>query len=361
MKMKDTKINRVFFRSASVFSLIAILISCDPFTTASLQTESPTSTASIQTADAITPPALPGIYWSQFLNPLDEPHSYVEDTCQFLRNKWNPANAKPGTVVMVIMFKEISNPLEFHKIMVELQDQGFKAISTKQFLAFMERNIKIPMRSVLLIQDGSYERRNFDKTFGEYWRALGWPVVNGWVSEPGQPESILAENVALEQEGWVDHQAQGVMSDTVLTDDSSKAVITRELEGSLTTFAEHFGKTPYAFIWPNGGFGLRPVQAARQLGYQLGFTSNPRGPVMYNWVPLANKTDPERPSLQAEGSINDPLMTIPRYPAEQALDAIDAVRASGEEAAVYHEANKAIEFSYYDLVCKPIRGPIPQP
>jgi hypothetical protein len=262
---------------------------------------------------------------------------------------------------MVIMFKEISNPLEFTRIMVELQEQGFKAINMKQFLAFMERNVKIPPRSVLLIQDGVFETRNFDKNFRSYWESLGWPVVNGWVSEPDLPESVWVENIILENEGWVDHQAQGVISDTILSDESSKAVITRELEDSLNAFAEHYGKTPYAFIWPNGGFGLRPVQAARQLGYQLGFTSNPRGPVMYNWVPLANKVDPARPEYMPEGPINDPLMTLPRYPADQALDAIDAVRASGEEAAAYAEANKAAEFDYYDIVCKPTHRPIPVP
>jgi hypothetical protein len=82
---------------------------------------------------------------------------------------------------------------------------------------------------------------------------------------------------------------------------------------------------------------------------------------MYNWVPLANSIDPENPAYIPEGPINDPLMTLPRYPAEQALNAIDAVRASGEEAAIYQEANKALEFNYYELVCKPSRGPIPGP
>jgi hypothetical protein len=305
-------------------------------------------------------PPLPASYQSPYLNPRDTPHTYVEDTCQYLRNKWNPENAEPGTIVMIIMFKDISHPLEFTKVMVQLQSQGFKAINIKQFQSFMERNIKIPVRSVLLVQDGNFETKNFDQNFREYWERFGWPVVNGWISQPDIPESVWIENKSLENEGWVDHQAQGVISDTVLSDDSSKAVITRELGDSLIEFAEHYGKTPSAFIWPNGGFGLRPVQAARQLRYRLGFTSNMRGPVMYNWVPLADNIDPARPSYIPEGSINDPLMTLPRYPAEQALNAIDAVRVSGEESAVYQEANKAVDFYYYNLVCKPTLGPIPE-
>lgn len=360
MIKQETPITHIAFRVTSILTIIFILISCEPFTTTSLQ-QNTTSTAPSITVDAPAAPALPAAYQSQFLNPLDVPHSYVEDTCQYLRNKWNPANAKPGTVVMVIMFKEITNPLDIHKIMVELQSQSFQAISTKKFLAFMERNIKIPPRSVLLIQDGSYEARNFNRIFREYWETLDWPVVNGWVSEPGTSESLWDENIELEKEGWVDHQAAGVISDTVLSDDSSKAVITRELDGSLRAFAEHYAKTPYAFIWPNGGFGLRPVQAARQLGYQLGFTSNMRGPVMYNWVPLADKFDPERPSYIPEGPIDDPLMTLPRFPADEALNAIDAVRVTGDESAAYQEANKAVEINYYDLICKSTHGPIPNP
>ena len=359
MKKQVTYLGHIVYRVTSILLLIFILISCQPFNTFSLQQKDSTSTAPSQKIDPLTVPALPSIYQSQYLNPMDAPHSYVEETCQYLRNKWNPANAKPGTVVMVIMFKEISNQFELDKIMVEIQSQGFKAINTKQFLAFMERNIKIPPRSVLLIQDGSYGARSFDRNFRKYWETLGWPVVNGWVSQPDLSESIWIENIKLEDEGWVDHQAQGVISDTVLSDDSSKTVIARELGDSLTAFAEHYAKTPYAFIWPNSGFGLRPVQAARQLGYQLGFTSNSRGPVMYNWVPLANEIDPERPSYIPEGPVNDPLMTLPRYPSDQVIDAIDAVRITGQESAAYQEANKATEFNYYDIVCKPSRGPIP--
>ena len=184
-------------------------------------------------------------------------------------------------------------------------------------------------------------------------------MVNGWVSDPKTPEYLWQENITLENEGWVDHQAQGVIPGTVLSDDSSKVVISRELKGSLSAFAEHYAKKPIAFIWPGGGFGQRPVEAARQLGFQLGFTTNARGPVMYNWVPLADEFDPARPAYIPEGSIKDPLMTLPRYSPDEILDAIDLVRMTGNEATAYAEANKAAEFEYYESVCKPTRGPIP--
>ena len=368
MKYQVSNTIHIIFRVAIIVLLVFILISCEPVITA------PSQNMETSTAENIKPktlPALPATYQSQYLNPLDTPHTYIQETCASIRKKWDPLSAKPGTVVMIIMFHEIHRgPVDtvdgmsvynFDKLMLKLKEQDFKAINTKQFLAFMERNVKIPTRSVLIIQDGNYNAENLNKNFREYWETWDWPVVNGWVSDPNLPDSIWEENSALEREGLVDHQAQGVIPGTVLTDDSSKAIITRELDGSLSAFANHFGKTPYAFIWPGGGFGLRPVQAARQLGYQLGFTSNSRGPVMYNWVPLADGVDPARPAYIPEGPINDPLMTLPRYSPDQVLDAIDAVRGTGKEAAAYAEANKAAELEYYEAVCRPTYGPIPSP
>ena len=34
---------------------------------------------------------------------------------------------------------------------------------------------------------------------------------------------------------------------------------------------------------------------------------------MFNWIPLADATDPNRPSYIEEGTMNDPLMVLPRY------------------------------------------------
>lgn len=378
MKKQVSNAKHILYRVASILLLIFILISCEPFTTTPRQNADSTL-AKIPSTDAVnTPtsaasivPELSPIYLSPYLNPLDKPRTYIEDTCRYLKNRWNPLNAEPGTVVMIILFHDITNSptgnadsttlIELKKIMQQLKVQGFEAIPTKKFLAFVERNIKIPPRSVLIMQDGNYDSANFEKYFREYWNAWGWSVVNGWVSQTDTADTLWDENRALEIEGFVDHQAHGVNTDTVLSDDSSKAVIIRELENSLSSFAERFGKTPYAFIWPNGGFGLRPVQAARQLGYQLGFTSNARGPVMYNWVPLADEIDPARPTYIPESSINDPLMTLPRYSPDQALEAIDTVRLSGKEAAAYAETNKAAEVNYYEIVCRAAYGPLPSP
>ena len=353
-KQADSK-SHIFYRITTLIVIVFILISCDPFTTTAPKT------ILEQTSEPVKSTPFPPIalFQSSHLNPLDTPHTYVEDTCQYIRNKWHPLNAKPGTVVMIIKLDEI-NLYDLSRIMEQLRDQGFQAINTQQFLAFMERNVKIPPRSVLIIQDDSHSAGDFKK-FRVYWEKWGWPVVNGWVNDPKTPEYLWQENITLENEGWVDHQAQGVIPGTVLSDDSSKVVISREIKGSLSAFAERYAKKPIAFIWPGGAFGQRPVEAARQLGFQLGFTTNARGPVMYNWVPLASEFDPARPAYIPEGSINDPLMTLPRYTPDQIIDAIDLVRMTGNEATAYAEANKAAEFNYYNMVCKPTRGPIPVP
>ena len=279
MKNQTDTIKDILYRFTTILVIVFILISCEPFTTAS-----PSETVLSQTSDLTqavprTPPALPATYQSSTLNPLDTPRTYIQNTCQYLHNKWNPLSAEPGTVVMIVMFNEIVLD-DFDRIMDQLHDQGFEAIDTKQLLAFMERNVKIPLRSVLIIQNDSHPAADFTRNFREYWDRWGWIVVNGWTSDPDAPESLWQENIALEYEGWVDHQAQGVIPGTILSDDSSKAVVTRELEGSITAFTKRYAKNPIAFIWPGGGFGQRPVEAARQLGYQLGFTTNARGPVM---------------------------------------------------------------------------------
>lgn len=366
MKTNPDTVRSILYRFTTIFTIVFILISCEPFTTApgtAAQDITSTSTADQtggNTQAPRTPPVLPAPYQSPYLNPLDTPRAYIQNTCQYLHNKWNPLSAEPGTVVMIVMFNEIVMD-DFDRIMEQLHEQGFESIDTKQLLAFMERNVKIPPRSVVITQNDSQEADDLTRNYREYYDRWKWVVVNGWISNPDAPEYLWQDNIALEDEGWVDHQAQGMIPGTVLSDDSSKAVIQRELENPITAFVKLFDKNPIAVFWPGGGFGLRPVEAARQLGYQLGFTANARGPVMFNWVPLADETDPERPTYIPEGPINDPLMTLPRYWPDQIMNAIDDVRITGNEAGAYAMANKEVELEYYDIVCADTYGPMPTP
>jgi hypothetical protein len=341
-----------------------------PTTAPATQTPAPTSTATLD--PNLTPPPLPNLFQPTELNPLDAGHTYINDTCQYLKAKWDPNNAAPGTVVMVIMFHSITDGEvtnydqigvgEFNALMNDLHSQSFDAITMQQFADFMYRNAKIPQRSVLLIVDDRKSRVYFDTHFKPYYDAWGWPVVNAWISlDDSIGAQVLPENVALEKEGWVDHQSHGYIHNIPMSNDASDEYLTGELKHSMELMQQNFGKTPIAIIWPGGGFDTRPVEFARNFGYQLGFTINPRGPVLFNWVPQADQADEMRPSYTPEGPLGDPLMTLPRYWDTDARQHIDTVRIIGKEAAAYAEQNKATELEYYNIVCAPKYGTIENP
>ena len=333
-------------------------------------TEIPSETPVPQPTAIRTPPALPSIFTASQLNPLDVPHTYIQDTCQYLYDKWNSNNAAPGTVVMVVMFhgvdKEKATDIndisvqDFNKLMNDLKEQGFEAINATQMADFIDHNARIPPRSALLISDDRHQGAYFNDHFRQYHDQWGWPVVNGWISFEDGPRALsLEDNIALEAEGWVDHQSHGYIHNINMGDSSTDEFIKTEFERSISDLQHNFNKTPVAIIWPGGGFGTRPVQFAREYGYRLGFTINPRGPVMYNWVPLADQADPARPAYLPEGYVNDPRMVLPRYWPYQVQPNLDAVRNIGKDAATYAEQNKATELEYYDIMCAPTLGQIP--
>src|SRR5215211_2513425 len=381
------KFTRILLR----ISLFAVIISaCQPapatpdmsvaltqaFKTAFAQmqptaTPVPTETPNPSPTPVRTPPALPSTFSTGLLNPLDAPHTYVKDTCQYLNDKWSSKNAAPGTVVMVVMLHGIKKDqvdvtandmtvADFRKMMDDLKEQGFEAINATQMADFIDHNTGIPMRSVLIIQDDRRTGENFNDHFRKYHDQWGWPVVNAWISFEDGPRALsLADNIALEAEGWVDHQSHGYIHNINMSDQSDDEFLKTEFEKSIADLQTNFHKTPVAIIWPGGGFGKRPVDFARQYGYRLGFTINPRGPVMLNWIPLADQADPARPAYQPEGYVNDPPMVIPRYWPYQVQANLENVRNIGKDAAAYAEQNKAAELEYYDIMCAPTLGPIP--
>jgi len=333
------------------------------------ETTVPTETPLPPPTAVRTPPALPADFTTSRL--IDTPHTYIQDTCEYLHDKWDSNNAAPGTVVMVVMLHGIKRDAadvtanditvaDFNQMMNDLKEQGFEAINATQMADFVDHNAKIPMRSVLLIQDDRRTGDNFNEHFRPYYEQWGWPVVNAWISWEDGPRALaLQDNIALEAEGWVDHQSHGYVHNINMGDDSTDEFIKGEFEGSINDLQTNFNKTPVAIIWPGGGFGIRPVQIAREYGYRLGFTINPRGPVMYNWIPLADQADPGRPAFLPEGYVNDPRMVIPRYWPYQVRSELDNVRNIGKEAAAYAEQNKATELEYYDIVCAPVMGALP--
>ncbi len=331
---------------------------------------SPTSTRVPAVRPTETPilPALPGPYQTALLNPLDTPHTYIQPACQYLHDKWSSGNSVPGTVAMVIMFHEITDStltdpnqisaFNFRLLMKSLLQNGFQAITTLQLDGFLEHNSPIPPRSVLLVTDDKHAASYFDVLFRPYWLYYGWPVVNAWISDDLTTADNWQQQEQLNAAGWVDYQAHGVVSDPI-TVDSSDAYILGELNGPMQVFQTHFNKKPIAFIWPGGGFTPHAVSLARQAGYRLGFTTNPRGPVMYNWVPLADSGDPKRDTWIPEGPVNDPLIVLPRYWDTDAATHLQEVIQIGQDAASHAQANKPAEMVYYADVCLPAFGAIP--
>lgn len=340
----------------------------DSATPAPTPTHTPSASPTAEITPTPTPPALAGIFRTSLLNPLDVPHPYLQEPCKYLHDKWSSTGSAPGTVVMAIMFHRITNstisdPSEiseykFRRLMDLLHKDGFQAISSLKLDDFLEHNASIPERSVLLVTDDKHSADYFNGLFRQYWTDYGWPVINAWISDNLTTAEIWKQQEGLNSEGWVDYQAHGVLS-APISADSSDGYIQSELQGPLDVFRIHFNKTPIAFIWPGGGFTLKSVRLARQLGYRLGFTTNPRGPLMFNWIPLGDAGDPARSTWIPEGAINDPLMVLPRYWDTDASLHIEDVIQMGKDAAAYAQANRSAELRYYDTYCRSADGPIP--
>jgi len=247
----------------------------------------------------------------------------------------------------------------FNQLMHNLKDQGFETITTAQLADFLEHNAKIPPRSVILIVDDRKRQEYFDVHFKPYFEDYHWTVTNSWISAKDTPDYLWKENENLAAAGYVDFQAHGVVHNINITAQSSDEFIRGELFGAIEAIQQHFGKRPIAYIWPGGSFTRRGVEIAREAGYRLGFTINPRGPIMFNWVPQTDTSDPNRPSFIPEGPAGDVLMTLPRYWDTDATYHIDEVRLIGKEAAAYAQQNRETELRYYDMVCKAVTGEIP--
>ncbi|HCK65495.1 MAG TPA: hypothetical protein DHW49_04460 [Anaerolineae bacterium] len=329
-------------------------------------TETPVPTATVPR----TPPALPSTFQTGLISIESPPRNYVADACQYIKNKWDSTKSAPGTVVMTIMYhgiskdESVSDPKnitvkDHKKLMESLHELGFQAINMQQMSDFIYDNARIPERSVLIIVDDRKYAENFNEHFRPYYDKWGWPVVNGWISAFGGADNVLAENVALSNEGWVDYQAHSVLHQIAITDSSTDEFITAEMQGSITNIQTYFNKTPIAFIWFGGNFSKRAVELGPQFGYKLGFTINPRGPVMYNWIPQADTYNASNPLAIPETPAGNPLMTLPRYWSSNAINELDTIRLIGQEAKAYAEQNKAIELEYYDIVCAQTYGAIP--
>jgi hypothetical protein len=360
----------------------ATLVPNATFTQKPTDTPIPTDTPTLTATALRTPPALPGLFQTSILGTRGTPHTNLQNTCQYLRDKWSSLNSPPGTVVMPIMFhsvgsETIGNQISedgFHTLIQALHDNGFQTITTTQLADFLETNAKIPSRSVILILDDRRQGTvalDFMPYLNEYnWTlTLAWPIGAGDNSTdkkpannvlPGENFTSLWEQIeAYNASGKLDIQAHGVVHNIGMGPDATDQFITSELQGSIDALRQHFNNIPIAIIWPNGDFSPLAAEIARKLGYRMGFTVNPRGPLMFNWIPLADTKDPQRPTWYPEGDVHDPLMVLPRYWDTDAIIHLKDVIQIGQDASGYAEQNKATELEYYDIACFPLYGSIP--
>lgn len=281
------------------------------------------------------------------------PVTYLEDTCMVYSQRWNVANAAPGTVVVPVMFHgvtkrppsagdNISVSADYFKAsMKKARDLGFETITIQQLVDFLHHNAYIPPRSLLLIIDDrrlGTVKEHFLPILEEYDWHLTMAYITGVINE--QEWSQLKEVL---ETGRVEVQAHGFMhnGETYITKWTSEEIIRQELFSPLQAFDEHAVQEPLAFIWPGGNFNQISVDLAQEAGYQVGFTVFARGPIMHNWIPLG---EPER-------EMNNPLIVLPRYWSTTLYRNLDYAVEIGKSAQAQAEAQKFQEIEWFQANC----------
>ena len=217
---------------------------------------------------------------------------------------------------------------------------GFKTITTRELLDFLQGNAKIPPRSMLLIVD---DRR--PGTIREWIMPVleeyDWTVTAAYIADPTSLRLAWDLMEQLHATGRLDVQSHGYTGQLYIVKDTPVDQIQEEIWLSTQVLEEHFGEKPVAFIWPGGNFTPESVQIAREGGYELGFSAYSRGPLMFNWIPLG----------EVEERVNDPLMVLPRAWSSSANFNLDEALKISDQAAEFAEQNFTIEAEWYKTYC----------
>jgi len=321
-------------------------------------TPSPTATQAPAPAPTPTPAPAPAslpIFTSDLLLRGAKPVSYLEDTCTYLRQRWDPANAEPGTIIVPIMYHRVKekagehgvDDAYFRQTMRTAHRLGYQTITAQQAADFLEHNTKIPRRSLMLFVD---DRRVpvLMNHFMPFLEKYDWVVISSWIIANSDAIPHLWERIeAAYATGRVDVQAHGLRHLYILPSTPKKKII-EELNGPFPYFQEHFGYRPVAFIWPGGNLTPYAVRVAREAGYRIAFTIFPNGPVMFNWVPLQKN----------ERAIHDPLLLLPRYHANSVQSQLPIAIEIGEKAREDALARYPQEAAWYAQNCG---GQLPAP
>ena len=279
--------------------------------------------------------------------------SYISNDCQVIQKRWDSQNSAPGTIVVPVMIHSIAKagrPIsddttiseEYYLRFIEQAHQmGFQTITSEQLIGFLQNNEKIPPLSMMLIVDDRKRAAFFDTYFVPFFKKYGYTVTNAWISHPDTPAYLWKENEPFAPAGIVDFQAHGVIHNTPMDDSVSEDYIIGEIFGPILPMREHFGKRPVVFIWPRGIFTPLAVKIAAEANYQIGFTAYPRGPLLFNWVPLG----------QDEQKAGNPLMVLPRYWSTTAISALYEASQISQSASTFYQEHKSDDLAYYSQFC----------
>jgi len=327
-------------------------------TATSQPTAQPTLARTMPTATPKPPPT----FQTDTLYRGIEPVNYLQNTCQYLYDRWHPDHASPGTVVVPIMYHGIRKAggsvqdnitvtqKYFEETMQHARELGYETITMQQLEKFLQHNAYIPPLSMLLIIDDrrlGTVREHFLPVLAENHWTLTMAYITGVINQQEwrQVKEVLAT-------GLVEIQAHGYLhnGETYFTEYTPEEIIHTEIYGPIDAFEENLGYRPTAFIFPGGDFTPRSVEVVREAGYQLGFTIHARGPIMFNWIPQGEK----------ERTIGEPLLTLPRYWSTSAYDSLDSALELGRAAAAFAGKQRMSELSWYSNYCGDY-PPIPLP
>lgn len=312
---------------------------------------------------------LPDSFESDALRAGIEPVAYINDNCIYLSDRWDPAGSLPGTVVAPIMFHSILkgnntnddpsaiNFVEFQAIIRQAEKLGFETITTEELLAFLQKNARIPARSMILILD---DRR--PGTAQDYFLPVNqehhWTTTLAWLNgdtdqRPGDP-NVAGDTLwdwieRINDTNYFDIQAHG-LNHVPITKSTNEETIRNEIFGIIPIIKEHFGRRPIAYIWPGGNYTPLAVQVAREADYKLGFTIWSRGPLQFNWIPQG----------EDERAYDDPLMLLPRFWDTAALLNLEQTAQVGDAAQLFAKDNYAAEAAWFSQNCAGELPPLDQ-
>lgn len=280
---------------------------------------------------------------------------YIAETCADLQARRNPAASEPGTIVLPVMFHGIFETVpedslagknmsaaDFAAIMDLAHDLGFQTITTTQLIDFLDHNGKIPPRSLYLIFDD-----RFPDSLEQYalpkLQEFGWTAVAAWIPADTS-EKLWTRLEALVATGHFEVQSHGLWH-LYMNANTSNDDIRSELYGPIGVYEERFGLHPLAHVWPGGHFTAKSVEEAEAAGYRLGFTAYPRGPLMFNSIPLGEE----------ELAVSNPLLVLPRYWPTFGVGEFEAklnrALQTAEAARAFAETNRDAELSYLTARC----------